>query len=85
MLGRRGRERQGIGGARSGVGCRRSGWVRRCSRRGTSLVERQRIATLRGHASTVREVARRLARSASTISREGRRNMTAHDGGWVAG
>lgn len=45
-----------------------------------SLLERQRISTLRGQGLSVREVARRLGRSASTVSRELRRNIRAHDG-----
>jgi IS30 family transposase len=46
-----------------------------------SQFERQRIATLRGQGLGVREIARRLQRSASTISRELRRNTAPHDGG----
>ena len=46
-----------------------------------SALERQRIATLRAQALSVREIARRLGRSASTVSREARRNMRPHDGG----
>ena len=46
-----------------------------------SLLERQRIATLRGQGLSVREIARRLGRSASTVSRELHRNMRPHDGG----
>ena len=45
-----------------------------------SLLERQRISTLRGRGLSVREVARRLGRSASTVSRELRRNIRPHDG-----
>ena len=44
-----------------------------------SLLERQRIATLRGHGLGVREIARRLDRSPSTVSRELRRNLRPHD------
>lgn len=44
-----------------------------------SLLERQRIATLRGRGLGVREIARRLARSPSTVSRELRRNLRPHD------
>ncbi|HEY0539014.1 MAG TPA: helix-turn-helix domain-containing protein, partial [Actinoallomurus sp.] len=40
-----------------------------------SLLERQRIATLRDRGFGVREIARRLGRSASTISRELRRHL----------
>lgn len=47
-----------------------------------SLLERQRIATLRGQGLGVREIARRLGRSPSTISRELRRNTSAHDRGY---
>jgi transposase, IS30 family len=49
------------------------------SSRYLSLLERQRIATLRGQGHGVREIARRLGRSASTVSRELRRNLLAHD------
>jgi IS30 family transposase len=51
-------------------------------RRYLSRFERQRIATLRGSGLGVRESARRLERSASTISRELRRNVRPHDGGY---
>jgi lambda repressor-like predicted transcriptional regulator len=46
-----------------------------------SLLERQRIATLRERGLGVREIARRLGRSPSTISRELRRHLRAHDRG----
>jgi IS30 family transposase len=46
-----------------------------------SLLERQRIATLRERGHGVREIARRLGRSASTISRELRRNLRPHGRG----
>jgi IS30 family transposase len=46
-----------------------------------SQLERQRIATLRGQGLSVREIARRLGRSPSTVSRELRRNVLPHDGG----
>ena len=46
-----------------------------------SLLERQRIATLRRGDVGVREIARRLGRAASTVSRELRRNLCPHDGG----
>ncbi len=49
------------------------------SNRYLSLLERQRIATLRGHGLGVREIARRIGRSASTVSRELRRNVRPHD------
>jgi transposase, IS30 family len=44
-----------------------------------SLLERQRIATLHGRGHGVREIARRLGRSPSTVSRELRRNLRPHD------
>lgn len=44
-----------------------------------SLLERQRIATLRGQGLGIREIARRLDRAPSTVSREVRRNMRPHD------
>ena len=46
-----------------------------------SLLERQRIATLRDRGLGVREIARRLGRSASTVSRELRRHLRPHDRG----
>ena len=49
------------------------------SSRFLSLLERQRIATLRGRGHGVREIARRLGRAPSTISRELRRNLRPHD------
>jgi IS30 family transposase len=51
------------------------------SSRFLSLPERQRIATLRGRGLGVREIARRLGRSPSTVSRELRRNLRPHDRG----
>jgi transposase-like protein len=45
------------------------------------LHERQRIATLRDRGLGVREIARRLGRSPSTISRELRRHLRPHDRG----
>src|SRR3954447_16478849 len=51
------------------------------SSRFLSLLERQRIATLRGRGLAVREIARRLGRSPSTVSRELRRNLRPHDRG----
>ena len=50
------------------------------SNRYLSLLERQRIASLRGQGVGVREIARRLDRSPSTVSREVRRNLRPHDG-----
>jgi IS30 family transposase len=44
-----------------------------------SLLERQRIATLHGRGHGVREIARRIGRSPSTVSRELRRNLRPHD------
>lgn len=49
------------------------------SNRYLSRLERQRIATLRGQGLGVREIARRIDRSPSTISRELRRNLSPHD------
>src|SRR3954454_4116081 len=51
------------------------------SSRYLSLLERQRIATLRERGLGVREIARRLGRSPSTISRELRRHLRPHDRG----
>jgi IS30 family transposase len=42
-------------------------------------MERQRIATFRERGLGVREIARRIGRAASTVSRELRRNMRRHD------
>lgn len=50
-----------------------------------SLLERQRIAMLRRQKLSIREIARRLGRSPSTISRELRRNIAAHDVGGYDG
>jgi transposase, IS30 family len=51
-----------------------------------SLLDRERIAVLRAQGCSMREVARRLGRAASTISRELRRNMRpADDGVYDAG
>ena len=50
-----------------------------------SLLERQRIATLRRQGVSIREIARRLGRSPSTISRELRRNSAPHDVGGYDG
>lgn len=46
-----------------------------------SLLERKQIATLRERGLGVREIAERLGRSASTVSRELRRNSLPHDNG----
>jgi IS30 family transposase len=46
-----------------------------------SQLERRRIATLKDRGLGVREIARRLGRSPSTVSRELRRNVRPHDGG----
>ena len=51
------------------------------SNRYLSLVERHRISGLHGQGVSVREIARRLDRSASTVSRELRRNTAKHDRG----
>ena len=48
-----------------------------------SLAEREQIALLRAQGLGVREVARQLARSASTISRELRRNAATRSGGFA--
>jgi len=49
------------------------------SHRYLSLLERQRIAGLRGQGLGVREIARRVERSPSTVSRELHRNTAQHD------
>jgi IS30 family transposase len=49
------------------------------SSRYLSGVERRRIATLRAQKHSIREIARRLGRNASTVSRELRRNVRPHD------
>ena len=46
-----------------------------------SLLERKRIATLRERGLTMTEIASRIGRSTSTVSRELRRNMLEHDQG----
>ncbi len=51
------------------------------STRYLSLLERQRIAALRRQGLSLREIARRLGRAPSTISRELRRNVSPHDVG----
>jgi IS30 family transposase len=50
-----------------------------------SLLERQRIASLRRQGLSMREIARWLGRSPSTISRELRRNSAPHDVGGYDG
>jgi IS30 family transposase len=50
-----------------------------------SQVERQRIATLRSRGLGVREIAQRLGRSPSTVSRELRRNLRPHHRGVYEG
>jgi IS30 family transposase len=50
-----------------------------------SLLERQRIATLRERGIGVREIARRIGRCPSTVSRELRRNLRTHDRGCYDG
>lgn len=52
------------------------------SSRYLSLLERQRIATLRRDGLGVRAIAERIGRAASTVSRELRRNALAHDRGY---
>jgi IS30 family transposase len=51
------------------------------SNRFLSRLERQRIATLRAQGLGVREIARRIKRAPSTVSRELRRNLAPHDCG----
>lgn len=51
------------------------------SHRYLSMTERQRIDSLHRHGVSVREIARRLDRSPSTVSRELRRNTARHDRG----
>ena len=46
-----------------------------------SLVEREEIALLKVQGHSIREISRRLGRSASTISRELRRNAATRSGG----
>ncbi|MFF2469520.1 IS30 family transposase [Streptomyces mirabilis] len=46
-----------------------------------SLLERRRIASLRERGLTIREIASRLGRAPSTVSRELRRNSRPHDNG----
>ena len=65
------------GGWRDAV---RSRWLR-LSGRYLSFAEREEIAMLRAGGAGVREIARRLGRSPSTISRELRRNAATRGGG----
>jgi transposase, IS30 family len=44
-----------------------------------SLLERQRIAALRGRGHGIRKIARRIGRSPSTVSRKLRRNLRPHN------
>jgi transposase-like protein len=46
------------------------------SSRYLTLLERQRIATLREHGHCIREIARRIGRAPSTVSRELRRHLS---------
>ena len=48
------------------------------------FAEREEIALLRVQGCSMREVARRLGRAASTISRELRRNASTRSGSWVS-
>jgi Helix-turn-helix domain len=73
--------RPATGGEPNAAGSRRCDWARRTKGRYLSQLERQRIATLRDRGLGVPEVARRLGRSPSTVSRELRRNLRPHDGG----
>jgi transposase len=54
----------------------------RLSERYLSFAEREQIALLRAQGHGVREIARQLARAASTISRELRRNAATRNGGF---
>jgi hypothetical protein len=56
----------------------------RCGRY-LSLLERQRIATLRGQGLTIRAIAQRLGQAPSTVSRELRRNVAPHGRGGYDG
>jgi transposase len=55
------------------------------SERYLSFSEREEIAILRAGGCGVREIARRLGRSPSTISRELRRNAATRGAGWTTG
>ncbi|MFJ9752808.1 helix-turn-helix domain-containing protein [Streptomyces chartreusis] len=69
------------GGGRRTAACHRNGCPRPHSGRYLSLSERKRIATLRERGLGIREIADRLERSPSTVSRELRRNVLEHDKG----
>jgi transposase len=56
-------------------------WAKPLSMRYLALVEREEIALLRVEGHGVREIARRLGRAASTVSRELRRNAATRNGG----
>ena len=51
------------------------------SSRYLSLLDRERIATLKARDHSIREIASRIGRAPSTVSRELRRNVLAHDRG----
>lgn len=55
------------------------------SSRYLSLLERQRIATLTARGLSIRQVAARIGRAPSTVSRELRRNVLRHDRGGYDG
>ena len=74
------RSRSARGGSARVAGCRRSRWLR-SSGRYLSFAEREEIALLHAQGAGVREIARRLGRSPSTISRELRRNAATRSGG----
>jgi len=76
------RLRWGRGGSARLVGCRRSLW-RRCRAVIYRFAEREEIAILHAQGVGVREIGRRLGRSASTISRELRRNASTRSRGVV--
>ena len=57
-------------------------WAKPLSGRSLSLLEREEIALLRVQGRSMQEIGRRLGRSASTISRELRRNAAPAAAGW---
>ena len=65
------------GSARPADGANQSG---PCSGRFLSFAEREELALLNAQGSAVREIARRMERSPSTVSRELRRNATTRGG-----